>query len=157
MRSASNKIPARKFFVLPERNVLSARIRHAVVSRSGKDAIPYHDEANSVRNLVTRNGGRYGLLQLCLTVAFALMLIPATALGQTFVQQAQNVPNSGASATFTAAEHAGALNVVVVGWFDQVSSVNNVTDSNWNTYVLAGTSGGEGVSEAIYYAKNISI
>ncbi len=115
------------------------------------------NEANSVRNLLTRNGGRYNLLQLCLTVAFALLLAPGLALGQTFVQQAQNLPNSGTTATFTAAENAGDLNVVIVGWGDQVSSVSSVTDSNSNTYVLAGTSGGEGVSEAIYYAKNISV
>ena len=43
-----------------------------------------------MRNLVTGNRGRYGLLQLCLTVVFALMLLPAMALGQTFVQIADN-------------------------------------------------------------------
>jgi len=87
--------------------------------------------------------------------------VPGLALGQTFFQQAQNLPNSNtgttATATFTAAETAGDLNVVIVGWSDQTSSVTSVTDSNSNTYVLAGTSGGENNSSAIYYAKNISV
>ena len=112
-----------------------------------------------MRNLVTRNGGRYGLLQLCVTVAFALMLIPATALGQSFVQMVNNAPPpaTGTSVTFTTPENAGDLNVVVVGWSDQTASVTSVSDTNGNNYVLASTSGGNGNSLAIYYARNISV
>jgi IPT/TIG domain len=110
-----------------------------------------------VRNLVTGTDRRYRWLGICLTVGFALLLLPGLALGQTFVQIANNAVNSGTTVAFTNPENAGDLNVVIVGWGDQTSSVTSVTDSNGNTYVLAGTSGGEGTSQAIYYAKNISI
>ncbi len=110
-----------------------------------------------MRNLATGNRFRKASLQTSLTVVFALLLAPGLALGQTFVQQAQNLPNSGTSATFTGPETAGDFNVVVVGWPDQTSSVLSVTDDNSNTYILAGTSGGQGDSEAIYYARNISV
>jgi hypothetical protein len=126
------------------------------VFRTEKDAIPITNEANSVRNLVTENGRRYLWLQLCLTVAFALLLVPATALGQTFVQIADNLPGTGSTTTFTTPENAGDLNVVIVAW-DGSTSVTSVTDSNGNNYVLAGTTSGEGLAQAIYYARNISV
>ena len=110
-----------------------------------------------MRNPGTGSCCRYVSLQACLTVVLALLLAPGLALGQTFVQDINNTPSSGASVTFTTPENAGDLNVVIVGWADETSSVNSVTDSNSNTYVLAGTSGGQNVSQAIYYAKNISI
>ena len=110
-----------------------------------------------MRNLVTKNGGRYGLLQLCLTVVFALVLAPAMALGQTFVQIVGNTPTTATAVTFLTAENAGDLNVVVVGWSDESASVTSVTDSNSNNYILASTSGGESQSIAMYYARNISV
>jgi hypothetical protein len=66
-------------------------------------------------------------------------------------------PATGTAVTFTNPENAGDLNVVVVGWGDETASVTSVVDSNSNTYVLAGTSGGEGNSLAMYYARNISV
>ena len=115
-----------------------------------------------MRNLVTGNRFRYTSIHACLIVAFALLLAPGLALGQTFVQQVNNSPDTGPSATFTtpaftSPETAGDLNVVIVGWGDQTSSINSVTDSNSNTYILAGTTGGDNNSEAIYYAKSISV
>jgi len=114
-----------------------------------------------VRNLGTGNRFRQASLQICLTVALALLFVPALAFGQTFVQQAQNLPNTdngaNATSTFPGPENAGDFNVVIVGWGDQMSSVVSVTDSNSNAYVLAGTSSGEGQTQAIYYAKNISV
>ena len=70
-----------------------------------------------MRNLVTRNGCPNGLLQLCLTFAFALLLAPAMALGQTFVQLVDTAPGNGPAAAFTTPafttpETAGDLNVV---------------------------------------------
>jgi hypothetical protein len=60
------------------------------------------------------------------------------------------------SVTYGSAQQAGDLNVVVVGWNDTVSSVSSVTDSKGNTYTLAvGPTRGTGLSQAIYYAKNI--
>jgi hypothetical protein len=58
---------------------------------------------------------------------------------------------------YTAAQTAGDLNVVIVGWNDSTAQVSSLTDSNGNVYQLAvgpivtGT-----LSQAIYYAKNIS-
>jgi len=104
-----------------------------------------------------RNRFRNASIQTCLIVAFALLLAPGLALGQTFVQQAQNLPGTGTSATFTAAETAGDFNVVIVGWGDQMSSIASVTDDNSNTYILVGTTGGQNNSQAIYYAKSISV
>ena len=109
-----------------------------------------------MKHLGTRNGFRCFSLQTCVTVVLAL-LMPGLALGQTFVQIVNNAPNSGTNVVFANPESAGDLNVVVIGWGDQTSSVASVTDSNSNNYVLAGTSGGEGDSQAIYYAKNISV
>lgn len=109
-----------------------------------------------MRNQVTRNRFRYASIQTCLIVAFALLLAPGLALGQTFVQIADNLPGTGTTTTFTNPENAGDLNVVIVSW-DNSTSVTSVTDSNGNTYVLAATSSGTGLAEAIYYARNISV
>ncbi|HKW24223.1 MAG TPA: IPT/TIG domain-containing protein [Terriglobales bacterium] len=64
------------------------------------------------------------------------------------------------SVSFSAAQTVGNLNVVVVGWADATSTIQSVTDTNKNVYVLAAgtnasTSGAPAVSQAIYYAANI--
>ena len=60
-------------------------------------------------------------------------------------------------ASFSAAQTAGNLNIVVVGWGDVTSLVSTVTDSRGNTYSPAGgTVTGSGLRQAIYYAKNIA-
>ena len=84
--------------------------------------------------------------------------MPVFALGQTFVQENNNtvpINTNAVSVTYVTAEAAGNLNIVVVGWSDTSSSVTSVTDDNTNNYVLAGTTAGHGLSQAIYYAKNI--
>jgi hypothetical protein len=59
--------------------------------------------------------------------------------------------------TYTAAQTAGNLNVVLVGWNDTTSTVTSVTDSRGNTYALAiGPTSGTGLRQSIYYAKNIA-
>ena len=87
-----------------------------------------------------------------------LFLVPALAHGQTFVQ-VNNNPVAAIATTvnvsYLTPETAGHLNVVVVGWNDTTSSVVSVTDDNTNTYKLAGTTAGHGLSQAIYYAPNI--
>ncbi len=76
-----------------------------------------------------------------------------------FVQVKSAVPSSGSSVAvpFTAAQTAGNLNVVVVGWNDTTRTVTNVTDSRGNTYVRAvgPTAVSGALSQSIYYAKNI--
>ena len=61
------------------------------------------------------------------------------------------------SVPFNAAQSAGNLNVVVVGWNDTTSRVSSVTDTKGNVYQLAvGPAAVPGaVSQSIYYAKNI--
>ncbi len=64
--------------------------------------------------------------------------------------------SSSVAVTYSAAQTAGNLNVVEVGWNDTTSSVSSVTDSRGNSYVLAvGPTRGTGLSQSIYYAKNI--
>ena len=97
------------------------------------------------------------------------LLLPALAAGQaSFVQVNSNTQvlnENSIDVPFTNPQTAGDLNVVVVGWNDTSATIASVTDSNGNIYALAagtistplpapGTSQ-EGVSQAIYYAKNI--
>ena len=76
-----------------------------------------------------------------------------------FVQVKSATPQGASSSvavTYSAAQTAGNLNVVEVGWNDTTSSVSSVTDSNGNSYALAvGPTRGTGLSQSIYYAKNI--
>jgi hypothetical protein len=66
------------------------------------------------------------------------------------------------SATFDKPQTAGNLNVVIVGWGDDVVTVNGVTDDRGNAYAVAAplATGTGTVSpplrQAIYYAKNIA-
>jgi len=67
-------------------------------------------------------------------------------------------PQTTVSVTFTAAQVAGDLNVVVVGWNDSTAVVNTVTDKSGNTYTLAvgPTVSSDSLSQSIYYANNIA-
>jgi uncharacterized protein YciI len=79
-----------------------------------------------------------------------------------FVQIAAATPQTASTTvpvTFVSAQAAGDLNIVVVGWNDVTQTVKSVVDSKGNTYSLAvgptlNTSGG--VTQSIYYAKNIA-
>ena len=58
--------------------------------------------------------------------------------------------------TFTGAQTAGNLNVVVVGWNDATSTVTSLSDTAGNIYLRpVGPTLGSGLSQSIYYAKNI--
>jgi hypothetical protein len=65
---------------------------------------------------------------------------------------------STVNVAYTAAQSAGNLNVVVVGWNDSTATVSSVTDTAGNVYTLAvGPTAISGVeSQSIYYAKNIA-
>src|ERR1700682_6183052 len=79
----------------------------------------------------------------------------------TFVQgnfAAPQSPQTLVSVTFTAAQIAGDLNVLAIGWNDATATVTGVTDTSGNQYtpallptVQAGTA-----SQVIYYARNIA-
>jgi hypothetical protein len=83
-----------------------------------------------------------------------------------FIQGNYQAPQSSSTSvavTYTAAQSAGDLNVVIVGWNDASTTVSSVTDMSGNTYTLAvgptvqpGTALKGGLSQAIYYAKNIA-
>jgi hypothetical protein len=82
------------------------------------------------------------------------------AVSSTFVQLNYATPQSSVSTVsvpFTAAQSAGNLNVVVVGWNDTTASVSSVTDTKGNAYQLAvgPTAVAGAVTQAIYFAKNI--
>src|SRR5439155_2222178 len=80
----------------------------------------------------------------------------------TFVQvnaATPQTPQTTVAVTYPAAQAAGDLNIVVVGWNDATRVVNSVTDSKSNVYSpavgLTVNSAG-GLSQMIYYAKNIT-
>ena len=63
---------------------------------------------------------------------------------------------SSVPVTYTSAQTAGNTNILAIGWNNATSNITSVTDSAGNTYQLAvPTARGSGVSQAIYYAKNI--
>src|ERR1700722_15112699 len=77
-----------------------------------------------------------------------------------YVQGAYQDPASAntVSVKYAAAQTAGHLNVIVVGWNDSTSGVNSITDSSHNMYLVAAgptTSPGAG-TQVIYYAQNIA-
>ena len=93
--------------------------------------------------------------------ALALFGVAAPVAAATpYVQGAYQDPASAStlSVKYAAAQAAGDLNVIVVGWNDSTSGVNSITDSNHNIYLVAAgptTSPGAG-TQVIYYAQNIA-
>src|SRR4029077_2591395 len=66
-------------------------------------------------------------------------------------------PQSAVSVTYTSAQGAGDLNVVVVAWYQTSTAISSVTDSKGNVYTLAvgPTTNGGAVNQSIYYARGI--
>ena len=98
------------------------------------------------------------LIALAFVISYLWQHKPKLAI--TFIQQNYATPQSAKSTvpvTFTSAQTAGNLNVVVVGWNDTTATVSSVTDSKGNVYTRAvGPTVRSGqLSQAIYYAKNI--
>jgi PKD repeat protein len=77
-----------------------------------------------------------------------------------FVQVSAATPQTSqtvVSTSYTQLQRAGDFNVAVVGWNNTTSTISSVTDTLGNTYVLAApTTRGVGISQAIYYAKNVA-
>jgi len=91
--------------------------------------------------------------------------VVAVVPGIGFVQSRTVTPNpqmSSLSATYSSAQRAGDLNVVIIGWNDSVTLINTVTDTKGNIYtpivgtVRPGPTEGGGMTQVIYYAKNIA-
>jgi chitodextrinase len=79
----------------------------------------------------------------------------------TFLQRNYATPQAVQSVVtvpFAAAQFAGNLNVVVIGWSDSTQQVMSVTDSRGNVYILAGAPTVQtGIAtQVIYYAANIA-
>ena len=76
-----------------------------------------------------------------------------------YVQSNSTVPGNNLSTISTAYSNAqtqGNLNVIIIGWQGTAASIKSVTDTQGNTYAIAiGITKGSGLSQAIYYAKNI--
>ena len=83
----------------------------------------------------------------------------ASAATPSFIQQAYADPQTNQTtvvATYTKAQLAGDTNIVAVGWNNTTSNINSVSDTKGNIYVLAApVTRGNGMSQALYYAKNI--
>ena len=63
---------------------------------------------------------------------------------------------STVSVAYTSAQVAGDTNILAIGWNNATSNITSVTNSAGNMYQLAvPTARGTGLSQAIYYAKNI--
>src|SRR5882762_5071035 len=129
-------------------------------------------QARKVRTLwesstqVSHGGFRYdkpGRLALFIIAALACWLYPASLVAAPSITYVQGnfanpqTPQTTVAITFTAAQAAGNLNVVVVGWNDATSTVSTVTDKSGNIYTRAvgPTVLSPWLSQSIYYAQNI--
>jgi hypothetical protein len=86
---------------------------------------------------------------------------PPPPSGPQYVQGNYAVPQTTQTTVtlpYNAAQTAGNLNVVVVGWNDTTAKVSSVTDTDGNVYQLAigPTMLSGALSQSIYYAKNIA-
>ena len=104
---------------------------------------------------VTGNGGG---LQRTATVTLTVSMSSTTIAFMQGNYADPQSPQTTVNVPFTAAQVAGDLNAVVVGWGDSTAVVSSVTDTSGNTYTLGvGPTIVSGVgSQSIYYAKNIA-
>jgi fibronectin type 3 domain-containing protein len=105
-----------------------------------------------------------GVLRSAALTLVVLVLVTTRGTGQSgsisFVQQnyaAPQTPQTSVAVAYPAAQTAGDLNVVVVGWNDTTRQVASVTDTKGNVYVRAvGPTTQTGMAtQSIYYAANV--
>jgi RHS repeat-associated protein len=124
--------------------------------------VPENHASNS-RNRWRASSLGFSLRYLfCVLTAIGWLSSSAHAVGAppAFIQGNSAVPQTSqttVAVVYTAAQIAGDLNVVVVGWSDSTAQVQSVTDTLGNTYALAvGPTVQQGTAtQSIYYAKNI--
>jgi hypothetical protein len=126
-----------------------------VVSSTTITAATPAGSAGAATVTVTNPGAQSGSL------AAAFTYVAPTSTTITYVQGNYATPQTSQTTvpvTFTSAQVAGDLNVVVAGWNDSTAVVSAVTDSKGNTYTRAvGPTVQSGyASQSIYYAKNIA-
>jgi hypothetical protein len=95
----------------------------------------------------------------CVLAAAAFLGAPASAaIG--YVQSNWATPQgsfTSATVTYSSAQTAGNLNVVIVGWENSTANVSSVTDSKGNTYALAvGPTRSTGNASLAMYTRRIS-
>ena len=106
--------------------------------------------AGAVTVTVTVNGQSGSL-----TNGFTYTGTVAISFGQVASATPQS-PTATVAVTYPAAQTAGDLNVVVVGWNDTAATVQSVKDSAGNAYSVAiGPTTGTGMQQSIYYAGSI--
>jgi hypothetical protein len=92
-------------------------------------------------------------------IFFCWSPVAAFAQGISYVQAASgtpDTPSTAVSVNYPAAETAGDLNLVVVGWNNTAAAVQSVSDSGGNVYKLAvGPTVGPSLLQSIYYAPGI--
>src|SRR6266436_1662134 len=118
-----------------------------------------HQNPSEMDKFMTRAARRVSRVFAFLCVVAFASLAAAPARAQSFVQVKSAVPVSATTVgvTYTNAQVAGDLNVVIVGWNDTTATLKSITDTKGNTYVLATgpvTISGS-LTQSIYYAKNI--
>ena len=122
-----------------------------VVSSTTITATTPAGSAGAVTVTVTNVGSQSGSLANGFTYTVPVAI--------SFSQVASATPQSATASvpvSYPAAQTAGDLNVVVVGWNDTAATVQSVKDSAGNTYSLAiGPTSGTGLEQSIYYAANI--
>lgn len=111
-------------------------------------------------------GGRVKRRNNYRAVSFTCLLFCCHAVfgltsGLGYVQGNYSTPQSAKSAVavkYRAAQTAGDLNVVVVGWNDSSATVQSISDTSGNTYSLAlgPTVVNGSLTQSIYFAKNIA-
>ena len=126
----------------------------SVVTSTSITAITPAHAAGAVTVTVTNTNGQSGSL----AGAYAFTSNGGGTIS--FVQVNAVTPQTASasvSVIYPAAQIAGDLNIVAVGWNDTTSTVSSVTDSRGNSYALAiGPTSGTGLRQSIYYAKNIA-
>ncbi|MFY9986150.1 MAG: hypothetical protein WAK31_15405, partial [Chthoniobacterales bacterium] len=121
---------------------------------------PNHETSNPLRPPMPRQRS-LGLVSSLLFLALSSFLCSHSLLAApAYVQSAYADPQTSqttVSVTYSVAQGAGDLNVVVVGWNDTTDTVSSVTDSQNNTYQLAvgPTKESSSLTQSIYYATNI--
>ncbi len=114
----------------------------------------------SDNDFTSSKASRFALLA---AVVLACCLHPLNSFAASTITYVQGnyatpqTPQTTVNVTFTAAQVAGDLNVVAVGWNDSTATVSSVRDTKGNVYTLAvGPTIISGrLSQSIYYAKNI--
>ena len=123
-----------------------------VVSSTTITAATPAGSIGTVTVTVTNIGSQSGSLANGFTYNAAV----AISFGQVASSTPQS-PTATVTVAYPAAQTAGDLNIVVVGWNDTTSTVQSVRDSVGNTYSLAiGPTTAAGITQSIYYAGNIT-